>query len=51
MFYDPDSRALAGILCEHVDNLLLGGRGAAYRQTVDALRSRFPFRKWKRNQG
>ena len=35
----------------HVDDLLLGGCGTAYRQTVNALRSRFPFRKWKRNQG
>ena len=34
-----------------MDDLLLGGCGAAYRQTVNALRSRFPFRKWKRNQG
>ena len=34
-----------------MDDLLLGGCGTAYRQTVNALRSRFPFRKWKRNQG
>ena len=47
MFYDPDSKALAGILCLHVDDMLPGGRGTAYRQTVNALRSRFPFRKWK----
>ena len=43
MFHDPDSKALAGILCLHVDDLLLGGCGTAYRQTVNALRSRFPF--------
>ena len=49
MFCGPDSKALAGILCLHVDDLLLGG--TAYRQTVDALRSRCPLRKWKRNQG
>ena len=51
MFHDPDSKALAVILCLHVDDPLLGGCGTAYRQTVNALRSRFPFRKWKRNQG
>ena len=34
-----------------VCDLLLGGCGTAYRQTVNALRSRFPFRKWTRNQG
>ena len=51
IFFDPDSKVLAGILCLHVDDLLLGGCGKADRQTVNALRSRFPFRKWKRNQG
>ena len=50
-FFDPDSKVLTGILCLHVDELLLGGCDTAYRQTVNALRSRFPFRKWKRNQG
>ena len=51
VFNDPDSKALAVILCLHVDDLLLGGCGTAYRQTVNALRSRFPFRKLLRNQG
>ena len=51
IFFDPESKVLAGILCLHVDDLLLGGCGTAYRQTINALRSRFPFRKWKRNQG
>ena len=49
LFFDPDSMVLAGIL--HVDDLLLGGCGTAYRQSINALRSRFPFRKWTRNQG
>ena len=51
MFFDPDSKVLGRILCLHVDDLLLGGCGTAYRQTVDAPRPRFPLRKWKRNQG
>ena len=51
IFFDPEFKVLAGILCLHVDDLLLGGCGTAYRQTINALRSRFPFRKWKRNQG
>ena len=50
-FFDLESRVLAGILCLHVDDLLLGACGTAYRQTMNAPRSRFPFRKWKRNQG
>ena len=29
---------LAGILCLHVDDLLLGGCGTAYRQTVSCTR-------------
>ena len=45
IFFDLDSKVLAGILCLHVDDLLLGGCGTAYRQTVNALRSRLPFRK------
>ena len=44
IIFDPDSKILAGIL-------LLGGCGTAYRQTVNAQRSRFPFRKRNRNQG
>ena len=51
IFFDPESKVLAGILCLHVDDLLLGGCGTAYRQTINAPRPRFPFRKWKRNQG
>ena len=51
IFFDPESKVLAGILCLHVHDLLLGGCGTACRQTINALRSRFPFRKWKRNQG
>ena len=51
IFFDPESKVLTGILCLHVDDLLLGGCGTAYRQTINALRSRFPFRKWKGNQG
>ena len=50
IFFDPESKVLAGIQCLHVDDLLLRGCGTAYRQTINALRSRFPFRKWKRNQ-
>ena len=48
IFLGPDSKVLAGILCLHVDDLLLGGCGTANRQTVNALRSRFPFRKMQK---
>ena len=51
VFFDPESKVLTGILCLHVDDLYLGGCGTACRRTINALRSRFPFRKWKRNQG
>ena len=51
IFFDPESKFLTGVLCLHVDDLLLGGCGTAYSQTINVLRSRFPFRKWKRNQG
>ena len=39
IFFDPESTVLAGILCLHVDDLLLGGCGTACRPTVNALRS------------
>ena len=35
IFFDPESKVLAGILCLHVDDLLLGGCGTAYRQTIN----------------
>ena len=34
IFFDPESKVLTGILCLHVDDLLLGGCGTAYRQTI-----------------
>ena len=47
IFFDPECKVLAGILCLHVDDPLLGCCGTACRQTVNALRSRFPFRNGK----
>ena len=41
--YSLIRKVLTGILCLHVDDLLLGGCGTAHRQTVNALRSRFRF--------
>ena len=39
IFFNTESKVLAGILSLHVDDLLLGGCGTACRQTVNALRS------------
>ena len=50
-FYDPDTLELAGMLCVHVVNVVTGGVGAAFRMSIDQLRRRFTFRKWKTNNG
>ena len=39
------------MLCVHVDDVVKGGVGAAYRKSNDQLRQRFPFRTWERNSG
>ena len=32
-FYDPDTLELAGVLCVHVDDVVTGGVGAAFRRS------------------
>ena len=50
-FYDLDFLELAGVLCIQVDDVLAGGIGAAHRNSINDLRRRFLFRKWKGNNG
>lgn len=46
-----DSNELIGILGIHVDDCALGGSGKAFTESIDALRRRFPFRKWRVSSG
>ena len=42
---------LAGVLGVHVDDVLLGGKGVNFEESVGRLRATFPFRKWKHRAG
>ena len=42
---------LTGVLGVHVDDVLLGGKGADFEASIDRLRATFPFRKWKHGAG
>ena len=46
-----ESNCLIGLLGCHVDDCLLGGMGPQFTASVDALRKRFPFRKWRVGAG
>jgi hypothetical protein len=47
---NPDG-SLAGIMGVHVDDVALGGMGPILQQSIDHLKSRFPFRKWRLGTG
>ena len=46
-----DKGQLVGIMGVHVDDTALGGEGPVFRQAVQDLRKRFPYRKWRTNSG
>ena len=46
-----DKGKLVGIMGVHVDDTALGGEGLVFRQAVQDLRKRFPYRKWRINSG
>jgi hypothetical protein len=47
---DTDNR-LIGLLGCHVDDCLVGGSGPQFDASIEALRKRFPFRKWRISSG
>ena len=57
--YDPclfhlrssKSQALIGVLGVHVDDTALGGFGEEFEKSVQRLRARFPYRKWRTKSG
>ena len=52
VFFQRDKQgSLTGILGVHVDDVLLGGRGASFEASIERLRAKFPFRKWKHGAG
>lgn len=42
---------LCGILGVHVDDCAVGGKGKLFEESIQALRKRFPFRKWRQGSG
>ena len=50
MFHDRDSKALAGTLCLHESDLLLGGLGAAYHQNSQCTPFTFPLPQMEKSR-
>ena len=52
VFFQRDKQGqLTGVLGVHVDDVLLGGKGANFEASIERLRATFPFRKWKHGAG
>ena len=47
----PSTNSLLGIMGVHVEDMALGGQGKVFEQAVASLRHRFPYRKWRVNEG
>ena len=45
------TNALIGMLGVHVDDTALGGSGPEFDSAVEKLKARFPYRKWRINNG
>lgn len=46
-----ETGCLQGVLGVHVDDVILGGKGQRFQNSVQRLKEIFPFRKWKTFQG
>lgn len=42
---------MVGILGAHVDDTITGGEGSHYQASIDRLKKRFPYRKWRIGSG
>lgn len=42
---------LVGIMGVHVDDTAVGGEGPLFRESIQQLRKRFPYRKWRQRVG
>jgi hypothetical protein len=51
MFLRDQQQRLIGVMACHVDDILCGGRGALFDESIKKLRATFPFRKWKIGEG
>lgn len=46
-----DQNELVGILGLRVDDCAVGGAGELFRKSIESLKARFPFRKWRTRSG
>lgn len=52
LYFLRDSQGhLCGVLGAHVDDTITGGFGECYTKAIDALRARYPYRKWRIGNG
>ena len=51
LYYYRHAGSVTGVLGAHVDDTITGGEGDAYNRAIDALRKRFPYRKWRTGTG
>ena len=51
LYFLRDGSKLVGIMGVHVDDTALGGSGPKFERAVAELRSRFPYRKWRKAEG
>eukprot|EP00435_Cladocopium_sp_Y103_P050219 s645_g15.t1 len=51
LYWMKEDGKLVGALGAHVDNTATGGSGDKYNKALAYLRQRFPYRKWRLNEG
>ena len=47
----PNSNSLLGVLGVHVDDTAVGGEGPLFEKSLEKLKARFPYRKWRISNG
>ena len=51
MLREPSNQRLVGIMGVHVDDTAVGGHGPMFKESIESLRKRFPYRKWRHQVG
>ena len=51
LYWMRENGKLTGVLRSRVDDTATGGCGSKYQQALKYLRQRFPYRKWRVNEG
>ena len=51
LYWMREGGRLTGVLGAHVDDTVTGGEGSRYDDAIKRLRARFPYRKWRVQEG